>query len=101
MLPSMEDEMRTFKRFLHRHFLLFLVICLPTVEPCSFGAGTVTNFNETALLKAFSGGGTVSFAGSGVIVLTNTLMVTQNTILDGNNNSVTISGGHNKSLFLR
>src|SRR2546428_428679 len=79
--------------------LLILCVILPIV-PQAIGGGLVTNFTQTDLESALAGGGTVSFATNGVITLTNTITITQDTILDANSNAVTISGGNAVRLFL-
>lgn len=73
-----------------------VTICLIGLKVActALGSGVVTNFSESALKAALSNGGTVSFAGNGTIVLTNTLLITKDTVLDGSGNSVTISGGN-------
>src|SRR6266496_1812456 len=61
--------------------------------------GTVTTCDQSSLEAALAGGGTVTFACSGVIVLTNTISITTDTVLDGTGQSVTISGNDQVRLF--
>jgi len=57
------------------------------------GSGDVTNLLSPAnLLSALEGGGTVSFKADGVLQLTNTILVTSDTILDASGRQVTLSG---------
>lgn len=55
-------------------------------------SGVVNDCAETALNTALSGGGTVTFACDGVIVITNTKTISANTVLDASGRDVTISG---------
>jgi hypothetical protein len=67
--------------------------------PSAFGSGTVTTCTQSALQAALAGGGTVLFDCSGTITLTNTLLISSNTALDGNSNAIVISGGNGVRLF--
>src|SRR6266404_905219 len=67
--------------------------------PAAFGSGTVANCTQADLEAALAGGGTVQFACSGTITLTNTLVIAQDTMLDANGSTVTISGGSAVRLF--
>ncbi|MBI3851507.1 MAG: hypothetical protein HY298_14710 [Verrucomicrobia bacterium] len=66
----------------------FVLYC----QPRAYAAGTVTNCTSIDLLTALSGGGLVTFACSGTINLTNSLTITNDTVLDGNSHAVIISG---------
>src|SRR6266568_1205571 len=75
-------------------FLAALLVCqLPT-----HGGGTVTNYADASNLSAaLAGGGTVTFAADGVITLTNTIVITNNTFFDASGHNVTISGDTNNN----
>lgn len=55
-------------------------------------AAPVTSCDEASLRAALGGGGTITFECDGTIVLTNTLWITNNTVLDGTGRKVTLSG---------
>jgi hypothetical protein len=63
------------------------------------GAGVVTNCTESALRAAISGGGTVTFACDGTIVLTGTITNTDDTTLDGSGHQIIISGANAARVF--
>jgi len=71
--------------------LLALGASAPT--PAHAG-GVVAVCDETHLLAALAGGGTVTFACSGTIVLTNTITIYADTAIDGSGQEVTISGNN-------
>jgi hypothetical protein len=73
--------------------------CLTLGPTSALASGTVTNCDQASLEAALAGGGNVTFACSGVIVLTNTISITNDTVLDGTGQSVTISGGDQVRLF--
>jgi hypothetical protein len=52
----------------------------------------VTQPTEAALRDALAGGGSVSFACNGAIILSNAVVVTNDTVLDGSGYDVTITG---------
>jgi hypothetical protein len=82
--------------------LAWLVIGFCGLGPnpnCALAGGTVTNCDQASLEAALAGGGNVSFACSGVIVLTNTLRITTDTVLDGTGQSVAISGNDSVRIF--
>jgi len=62
-------------------------------------AGTVTNCTESNLDAALSGGGLVTFACDGTIILTSTKTISADTILDAAGHAVTISGNNTVRLF--
>jgi hypothetical protein len=71
------------------HVLLAL---LWLFQALAYGAGTVTNFSSSAnLQQAMAGGGTVTFASNGTIMLTSAISVRTNTVLDATGYTVTIS----------
>ena len=51
----------------------------------------VTENTEAALRQALAGGGLVSFATDGTITLTNQIVITNNTVLDGTGHAITIA----------
>src|SRR5690349_17044428 len=76
-----------------------LLLLGSVAAPRAFGSGTVANCTQGDLEAALVGGGTVLFACSGTITLTNTLVIAQDTLLDAKSNTVTISGGNTVRLF--
>lgn len=72
---------------------IFCTLALLTAV-AAFGAGTVTNPTEANLRAALAGGGIVTFACDGVITLTLTITITNDTFLDANGHQVTISGNN-------
>jgi len=80
---------------LARKFLtlsLSLAVWLPTQT--AHASGVVTNCNEAALRAALAGGGRVAMACDGTIVLTNTIIITADTVLDASGHSVSLSGNN-------
>ena len=73
--------------------LVFLALLTATLEPAIAG-GVVTNCTDVDLRTALVGGGTVTFACDGVILLTNILTISQDTVMDGTAHSVSLSGNH-------
>ena len=65
----------------------------------AWGGGVVTNATQADLQAALNGGGTVTFGVAGVTTLTNTIIITQDTVLDAAGFDVTISGGNAVRLF--
>jgi hypothetical protein len=63
------------------------------------GGGVVTVCTETALRAAMAGGGVVTFACDGTILLANTITNASNTRLDGSGRMVTISGNQMVRVF--
>src|SRR6185369_12028404 len=59
--------------------------------------GIVRNCDQASLEAALAGGGFVGFACTGVIVLTNTISITADTVMNGSR--VTISGNDQVRLF--
>jgi len=62
-------------------------------------ATVVTNLNQAGLLAALTNNSPVTFITNGTIVLTNTLVITNNTTIDGEQNSVTLSGSNAVRIF--
>lgn len=69
------------------------------VGPSAQAAATIDSPTQSALETALAGGGIVTFACSGTIVLTNTILISHDTILDGNGYTVTVSGGGAVRIF--
>jgi hypothetical protein len=61
--------------------------------------GEVVVLDQAHLLTALAAGGHVTFGGDGTIVLSETLIISQNTIVDGSGHSVTISGNDSVRVF--
>ncbi|HEY3854345.1 MAG TPA: immunoglobulin domain-containing protein [Verrucomicrobiae bacterium] len=58
-----------------------------------------TNLDEDSLLIAMQAGGTVTFATNGVLMVSNTITISNDVVLDGIGHSVTISGNVSGPLF--
>src|SRR5215467_822613 len=81
--------------FFRKSLLYFAtVVSLP-----AFGLGTVTNCSEANLRAALAGGGTVVFACSGDLVISNTLVIATNTLILGSGYNVIIDGSNSVQLF--
>jgi hypothetical protein len=76
----------------------FAALCLLTREPVG-AAGIVTSCTEANLRAAMAGGGMVTFACDGTIVLSNSIFINTNTILDGSGHQITIGGGNAVRVF--
>jgi hypothetical protein len=70
-----------------------------TLTNASGSTNVVNSPTEASLRAAIKIGGWVSLAFSGTVTITNTINITNNVILDGNNVSATISGGNSVRLF--
>lgn len=62
-------------------------------------AGVVAVCDEAHLLAALDGGGAVTFACSGTILLSDTIAIEVDTTIDGSGQDVTISGNHAVRVF--
>src|SRR6266487_2380383 len=73
---------------------LFLALHLPNwPNTLALGAEAgISNCDEAALRVALGSGGTVTFECDGTLTLSNTLHITQDTVLDARGRSVTLSG---------
>jgi len=60
----------------------------------------VASANESSLVAALAGGGKVTFAMDGTIYLTNTIVVSNNTVLDGTGHNLAISGSNAVQIFI-
>lgn len=63
-------------------------------------ATVVTNADQAALRRALAGGGTVNFSFDGIILLTNTIVISNNTVLDAGGHNIAISGGGSMQIFI-
>jgi hypothetical protein len=71
------------------------VICVALLSSFSVLAGGVVGSpTDAALRTAMVGGGAVTFSFDGVITLTNSITIANNTVVDGTGHNVTISGGN-------
>ncbi len=78
-------------RSILRLCLLLLVVSFILSQKMS--AATVTVCDEASLRAAITNGGTINFGCDGTIVLSSTLQITTNTVLDGTGRNVVLSGG--------
>ena len=81
--------------------LLFLALLMPGVlEPApAYAGGVVSICDEVHLRAALAGGGTVTFACSGTITLTNEIVIDVDTTIDGTGQDVIISGNNAVRVF--
>jgi hypothetical protein len=61
--------------------------------------GEVVAMDQAGLLAGLAAGGNVTFADNGTIVLSQTVVISQDTILDGSGHTVTISGNNAVRVF--
>src|SRR4249920_2533801 len=73
--------------------------CLLLLPSSAHPGGTVTECTEASLRATMSGGGVVSFACDGTIYLSRTISNTLDTVLDGKDHHVIISGSNAVRLF--
>ena len=78
---------------------LLAAVALLSFQCAVFSAGVVGVADEAALQTALIGGGIVTFDCDGVIVLSNTMVIATNTILDASGHNVTISGNNYTRIF--
>lgn len=79
----------------------FLIACALLESPFPARAdGVVTSCTESALRSALIDGGQVRLACDGVIVLSDALVITNDTILDATDHAVTFSGGNSTRLIV-
>src|SRR5580765_4693124 len=76
--------------------LFSIFLCSPVAV---LAAGVVTSADEASLRTALVGGGTVTFSVSGTITLANSIIITNDTVLDGSGQAVTISGSNAVRVF--
>jgi len=78
-----------------------ILACLSLAVAPAFGQNTVvSNNNPATFSSAVAAGGTVTFAFNGTITLTNTIVVTNNVLVDATGYNITISGGSNLQIFI-
>ncbi len=76
-----------------------LIVSLACAAAPAFGAGVVTKASQSDLQAAMAGGGAVTFALNGTILLTNPITVATSTVLDASGYEVTISGNNAVQIF--
>lgn len=81
--------MKTFPISIQR-LLLFLIGAM--LMSNGFCGGTVSKLTQAELETALAGGGTVTFTTSGTLILTNTIGIAADTVVDASGQSVTLSG---------
>jgi hypothetical protein len=83
-----------------RHLITILVLLAAGLLPSpAHAGGVVAVCDEAHLLAALAGGGTVTFACSGVITLSNTITIAADTTIDGAGQTVIISGNNAVRVF--
>ena len=83
-----------------KHILTILVLLILAVPATPAHAGGVVSVcDETHLLAALAGGGTVTFTCSGTITLTTEIVISVDTTIDGSGQAVTISGANAVRVF--
>ena len=78
--------------------ILLVAALFPCAPPVRAG-GVVESADESSLRAAMAGGGTVTFATDGTIVLSRTLVITNDTVIDGSGHTVAISGNNSVRVF--
>lgn len=84
---------------LHVVTVLVLLAFALSASPAQAAGGVVDVCDEAHFLTALASGGTVTFACSGAITLSNTIVVSTNTSIDGTGQAVAISGNHAVGVF--
>jgi len=81
--------------------LLALAVAATLASPAApaHASGIVSVCDETHLMTAVAGGGTVTFSCSGTITLTAEITIAADTTIDGSGQTVTISGNHAVRVF--
>jgi hypothetical protein len=83
-----------------KHFLVtFIFSLLYSNLTVQAGASPVSVCNEATLRAALAAGGEIDFGCDGTIVLSSTLTITTNTVLDGLGHNVVVSGGDAVRVF--
>ncbi len=77
--------------------VLMAILCFSSNAVAS---GVVAGADESSLLAAMAGGGTVTFAVDGTIFLTNSIVVSNDTVLDATGRNVAISGSNAVQIFI-
>lgn len=76
----------------------FTALCL-LLQERGWAAGTVTDCTDASLRAAMAGGGTVTFACDGTIILTHTISNAVDAVFDGSGHQITISGNNSVRAF--
>jgi hypothetical protein len=83
-----------------KHLITILVLLAAGLLPSpAHAGGVVAVCDEAHLLAALAGGGTVTFACSGTITLSNTITIAADTTIDGSGQEITISGNDAVRVF--
>ena len=98
MNARVEYEPRPLMR-LHKRGLRGALVLLLLLPVAAWAGGVVTNCTEADLRAAMAGGGVVTFACDGTILLANTITNEGDITLDGSGHQVTISGGNAARIF--
>ncbi len=77
----------------------FTMLLFAITRSVSIGGGVVSDLDDVSLRTALAGGGTVTFSSSGTVVLTNTLVIATDTVVDGAGQTVAISGNNAFRVF--
>lgn len=88
-----------FKTFAERFRAGWLAMVCFFLMDCAAQATVVTNFNQAGLVAALTNNSPVTFLTNGTIVLTNTLRITNDTTIDGEGHSITLSGSNAVRIF--
>ena len=83
---------------------VFIIVVVLSMSAASArpaqAAGVLANCDQASLIAAIGTGGTVTFACNGTITLTAPIEITGDSVIDGLNHKVTISGGNSTRLFI-
>jgi predicted outer membrane repeat protein len=84
-----------------KHLIILVALLLAPISAAApaLAGGVVTVCDEAHLLATLAGGGTVTFACSGTIMLTSTITIAADTTIDGSGQEVTISGNDAVRVF--
>lgn len=80
--------------------LAVVALLLAAVVPAAHAAGLVSTCDEASLTSALAGGGLVTFTCSGEITLTQALVITSNTSLDGTGQHVTLDANGGSAVIV-
>jgi hypothetical protein len=97
--PLNSDQIRIHLASVFDFFRKSLLYFATVVSLHAFGSGTVKNCTEANLRAALAGGGTVVFACSGDLLISNTLVIATNTLILGTGYNVTTDGNNSVQLF--
>src|SRR5512137_1748343 len=79
---------------------VLLALAVASAPTPAQAGGVVSVCDETHLLAALAGGGTVTFSCSGTISLAAEIVIAADTTVDGSGQTVTISGNHAVRVFM-